>query len=92
MRRYGGMPGAYRGANPHRGAEVLTDPAAMGKMGHLPLAPATLWELMAGAGGLIKQARVAKTRHLPPVDYRWGWNLGRLPDHFAAMYGLIVHG
>ena len=47
---------------------------------------------MAGAGGLSARARDTNASHVPPVDYRWGWRLGHIPDHLAVMYGLIVYG
>ena len=73
LRRYGGMPGVYHGGrNPPRGRALLTDPVAMADLGHRPLEPTTLWELMAGTGGLSKKARDGRISHLPPIDHRWG--------------------
>ena len=92
LRRYGGLPDEYHGTNPLRDRKLLLDTGAMKSLGHEPLSPATLWELMAGTGGLSRHARETGTRHLPPIDYRWGWDLGRKPCQLAAMYGLIVYG
>ena len=51
-----------------------------------------LWEWMSGSGIFSAVARELHLRVLPPVDYRYGWSLGRRRDQHLLLAGLIVVG
>ena len=48
-----------------------------------------LWEWCAGSASLSKVALEEKVRHLPPVDYRYGWDVGRTQDQLVLLEGLL---
>ena len=54
--------------------------------------PAQLWEFMAGSGKLSATARAENVSHLPPVDHRWGYHLGRFADQLKILYVFLVYG
>ena len=52
----------------------------------------SMWETCAGSGKLSARARSRDVSHLPPVDYRWGWDLGRARDQLISLWLLLCCG
>ena len=52
--------------------------------------PSTLWEWMAGSGRLSATARKNEVTHLPPLDYRWGINLGHWWHQLICLWNLLL--
>ena len=50
----------------------------------------TLWEWMAGSGRLSATARTNEVTHLPPLDYRWGINLGHWYHQLIVLWYLLL--
>ena len=70
----------------------LADPDVMEKRGVRPGEVTAIWEWMAGSATLSAHAQELKIDHLPPIDHRWGWHLGRLADQKSALFGLLAVG
>ena len=51
-----------------------------------------LWELCSGSTALSARARQKGVSHLPPVDFRYGWNTGRIEDQILIMDVLLSSG
>ena len=54
--------------------------------------PVQLWETCSGTSALSTTARDSKVSHLPPIDYRFGWDLGRLSDQLMILHTLLFVG
>ena len=72
------------------GTEKLADIGEMTDRGYQPGVASTLWEFMAGSGRLSATARAQKITHLPPLDYRWGVNLGHWWHQVVVLWQLLV--
>ena len=46
---------------------------------------------MAGSGRLSATARKDNVTHLPPVDYRWGFNVGHWWHQLTILWALLVY-
>ena len=55
-----------------------------------PGVPSVLWEWMAGSGRLSSSARSREVTHLPPVDYRWGINLGHWYHQLVVLWNMLI--
>ena len=51
-----------------------------------------LWELCSGSSALSARAKKTGVPHLPPVDYRYGWNTQRRRDQTLILYGILIIG
>ena len=95
VRRYSGIPDQYYGARDDvqpLGPSQLGREDVMDSLGHRCGSPAMMWELMAGSGRLSDTARRSGLAVLPPVDFRWGFHLGRFSDQLRVLYTMIVYG
>ena len=52
----------------------------------------TMWEWCSGSSALTAEARKEQITHLPPVDYRYGWDIGRLRDQLLILRALLFIG
>ena len=68
-------------------SDKLTGPGAPD-----PPARYTLWEWCAGSAALSAAAKAMHMQHLPPIDYLFGWNLGRFSDQIRLLIGLLCLG
>jgi hypothetical protein len=41
------------------------------------VSPVKIWEWCSGSSSLSSNAKKKKIPHLPPIDYRYGWNLSK---------------
>ena len=48
------------------------------------------WEWCSGSSTLSARARTREISHLPPIDYRYGWNMSRPEQQKTLMSGLIA--
>ena len=51
-----------------------------------------VWEVFAGSGRLSSRCQDQRVSHMPPVDHRWGWDLGRVRDQLIALWMLLCGG
>ena len=68
----------------------LADLHDMASRVHQPGISSTLWEFRAGSGRLSATARDQKLTHLPPLDYRWGINLGHWWHQLIVLWQLLL--
>ena len=92
LRKYRAIPDIYYGEAESIGPEHIASIPIMTELGHGAGKPVKLWEWMAGSGTLSDRARARKVSHLPPVDFRWGFHVGRLSDQVQLLYALLVFG
>ena len=92
LRKYDSMPDAYYvdgvGIGPVRFGSVHY----MASLGYQPGKSSAIWEWMAGSATLSAHARLRGLSHLPPVDHRWGFHMGRIGDQQKLLYSLLVSG
>ena len=53
---------------------------------------ARVWELFSGSAALSARASREGIPHLPPIDFRYGWDLGRVRDQTLVLRTLLEHG
>ena len=82
--KYKSMPNVY-------GESLDPDAALQHVLGH-PEKEYMIWEIFAGSGTLSARSREQMVEHLPPVDYRWGWDVGRFKDQVIMLLILILGG
>ena len=51
-----------------------------------------LWELCSGSSVLSAATRERGITHLPPINFRYGWSLGRAFDQVIVMWCLLQIG
>ena len=68
----------------------FSDLQNMARHGHVPGARVHLWEWMSGSGRLSTMARDRAISHLPPLDYRYGHNLGHWHHQITALFTLLI--
>ncbi len=90
--KYQCMPDIYYGDGPFIGPQELGKDDVMNNLGLTEGSPVQLWEFMAGSGKLSATAREKDISHLPPVDHRWGYHVGRFSDQMQLLYALLVFG
>ena len=56
-----------------------------------PGLPVRMWEWYAGSGRLSSKAWHQSVSHLPPVDYRWGVNVGFCFHQVTHLWDLLVY-
>ena len=92
LRKYRSVPDLYyQGAAPI-GPGQLGQKIVLERLGHKTGAPATCWELCAGSGALSTLARKSSVSHLPPIDYRWGFNLSRGTRQLTTPFVFLTVG
>ena len=93
LRKYDALPDEYYSYD--QGAyftdERFRCPQHLAARGHYPGQPVQLWELMAGSGRLSSTARTRGMSHLPPVDYRWGVNLGFEGHQMPILWSMLTY-
>ena len=92
VKKYQCMPDLYYDGESFVGPEELGEDTIMDNLGLVKGAPVQLWEFMAGSGKLSATARAQNVSHLPPVDHRWGYHLGRFADQVKLLYVFLVYG
>ena len=50
-----------------------------------------VWEWCAGSASLSSVAKEERTSHLPPVDFRYGWDIGRVADQLLLFEAPLVY-
>ena len=86
------MPDYYYDGAPSTGPEALVHSTAMEALGHSAGKPCMIWELFAGSGKLSAMARRDGVSHLPPVDFRWGYDARRLQHQTKILFAFLVYG
>ena len=71
--------------------EKLADIHEMRATGYQPGVASTLREFMAGSGRLSATARAQDVSHQPPLDYRWGVNLGHWWHQLIILWQLFIY-
>ena len=51
-----------------------------------------MWEWYSGSSSLSSYLRDQKVEHLPPIDYRYGWNLSRREHQIQLLDAVITVG
>ena len=51
-----------------------------------------MWEFCSGTSSLSAKGRQQAVPHLPPIDFRYGWYLGRREDQLLSLWALIFVG
>ena len=51
-----------------------------------------MWEVCAGSGKLSAWSRQEEVTHLPPVDFRWGFDMRTLKRQIPILYAFLVYG
>ena len=54
--------------------------------------PSEMWEWYSGSASLSDHLREFKVTHLPPLDYRYGWNLSKRQHQMKALDALLTVG
>ena len=89
--RYRAMPDEYhKDSDDYLGMDGFKNLQDMKRLGYEPGAPVRLWEWMSGSGRLSATARARAMSHLPPLDYRYGHNLGHWHHQMIALFTLLV--
>ena len=81
----------YQDGPPVRPPDLVGD-RYMAELGYQKWNPVCLWECFSGSAALSTAAKEQGTTHLPPVDHRYGFHMGRFPDQLAMLYTQIVYG
>ena len=91
--KYKVMDDAYYGYDESKfmNADKLADISEMRAAGFHPGVTSAMRELMAGSGKLSATAREQGLTHQPPVDYRWGVNLGHWWHQVIIIWQLFVY-
>ena len=92
VNRYKCMPDHYNDGGASTGPMDLLDEMKMRALGHEVGSKSTIWELCAGSGKLSAWARQKAIRHLPPVDYRWGYDMRMLLHQIPILFTQMVYG
>ena len=92
IKKYLCMPDHYYDGDAGTGPQELGDEAVMKELGFEKGCRTQLWELMAGSAKLSATARKEEVSHLPPVDHRWGFHVGRFADQLRLLYVFLVYG
>ena len=91
IERYRAMPDEYHHDDDDKlRMDGFADLQQMKRHGFVPGAGVKLWEWMSGSGRLSSEARGRHISHLPPVDYRYGHNLGHSHHQMIALFVLFV--
>ena len=77
------MPDLYYDGAPTTGPDQVASIHVLEQLGHQAGKPTVMWEMFAGSGMLSTCAYDCGVSHLPPVDFRWGYHLGRLHDQLS---------
>ena len=72
--------------------ENLCDTQVLSDLGLKTGTPTSFWELCAGSATLSARGRKTQLSHLPPIDYRWGHNLGKARDQLKILWPLLFVG
>ena len=86
------MPDCYYDGDPCGGPDTLTNTAAMTALGHVKGRPSVLWECCAGSGKLSAWCKKEAVTHLPPIDFRWGFDMRILRHQIPILYAFLVYG
>ena len=71
----------------------LGDDKEMMNKGYTKGKPVAIWEWFAGTGSkLSTAARINDVEHLPPIDYRWGFDVNTLPHQMNLVYVFLMYG
>ena len=54
--------------------------------------PVRLWEFCSGSSVLSATAKAQNISNLPPIDHRFGWDLGRTIDQLVFLKALLFTG
>ena len=73
-------------------ATSISDRRTMSHLGYMVGRPAEMWEWFAGSGRLSAAARASGVSHLPPLDYRWGVDLGEISTQIRVLWTFLVYG
>ena len=92
INKYDVMPDLYYADTDPVRAEGFGNRQMMERIGHSPGDVCTMWEWTAGSAHLSATARDQGVSHLPPIDHRWGFHLGRTCDQERLLYSCLVHG
>ena len=92
VKKYISMPDLYYMDEAPVQPHMLSDDAIMEDMGFSKGNTVQFWKLMAGSGKLSARARAQGLLHLPPVDHRWGFHVGRFADQLHLLWALLVYG
>ena len=91
LHRYKAMPDEYYAeGDDHVGMTAFGDLQQVDQLGYRPGKSVQLWEWMSGSGRLSATARARGMSHLPPLDYRYGHNLGHWRHQLTALFCLFV--
>ena len=89
--RYRAMPDEYHvDDDDHLRMDGFADLQKMKQFGFTPGSGVKLWEWMSGSGRLSATARDRHISHLPPLDYRYGHNLGHWHHQITALFVLFI--
>ena len=90
--KYKCMPDYYMDGKDGVCPEDLVDNDKMSTYGYTRGQPVGLWEFFAGSGKLSALGRAREVPHLPPVDYRWGYDVRTLKHQLYILYAYLVYG
>ena len=92
LKRYQGMSDQYYSDSDPVGPNGLSSHSSLKRFRPKGDQPAELWEIMAGSGALSAGARSKQMTHLPPIDHRWGWHVGRYADQLRLLILQVLIG
>ena len=87
--KYKNMPDAYYGGvsndfvTPQNLDEYLDSTERARRLGDED--NVRVWELYSGTSAFSNHLKEKKDRHLPPIDYRYGWNLSKYGDQMQVL-------
>ena len=90
--RYRCMPDYYYDGINAVSPEELGDDQQIQNKGYEEGKPVAMWEWSAGTGKLSTVAKVNDVEHLPPIDYRWGFDVEILSHQMNLLYVLLMYG
>ena len=92
LKRYQGVPDKYYHESDPVGPNDLSSHSSLKRFRPKGGQPAESWEIMAGPGALSAGARSKQMTHLPPIDHRWGWHVGRYADQLRLLILQVLIG
>ena len=83
--KYANLPDRYYGGD---SASYIT-PARFPEIQIRKDTEFVVWEWCAGSASVSAAAKEKEVPHLPPVDFRYGWDIGREADQVTLLIGLL---
>ena len=93
LSKYKNLPDVYYGGDTAAvvGPDKL-DRHFAERSGPEAVSPVKLWEWYSGSSSVSKNAKDSEIPHLPPIDYRHGWNSSKSEHQLTLLKSLVMQG